>query len=705
MSRQDSETDPWDVFVSYSRSDAKLLEQFVPALIDQGLRVFVDDTAVDDFVSITATITRALAQSKILLSVYSAEYPRRRACQWELTYAYLSGQREGDPRRRILVINPEATSGHVHPVELRDSRHGPLPGDTQSARRLAARVSAYLATLDTPMGETAPAPPVAWLPAPSRTGSRRFTGRLAEQWRVHTALHRHRAPLVTPTGDGRTAQLRGMPGIGKSLLAQEYALRFGPSFPGGIFWFDLHSCHANASSDVLDAYAEQVSTVMSALGIESRHAPLPHLLSRLAVAFGERNAPCLWVVDGVPDGLPPDLLELLRGPHLLAATLVTTRSQRYTAFAEPIDLTPLPDADAYHLITSRREPQNLDEQTAAHALIHDLGGHPQALDIVAERSATDSFTHVRSRLHNSTTDVLSLWGRPSSSDGGRTGKPLTAALLARPLSSRAPADDVLRLLAIACPAALDQSALEHSLAAVEPYGPWEATHHVGEAIDILLGEGAVQQTSLDSRSWTVHPLLARAVHRHDSDTARQEDLRRALLQTLANPAYGHILGHAPSAPARQEHPVPRRTASSRSQAERNAAFDLQVELVTRVGVQPLGPDQGSLRETLTSLHFMFSAAREILHRVGADSAETALPRIVSALVNDQLRPFLATWHSALHVHEAACPEGMSSIEHERRWDRSGEMRTSLAGLREPLTAITNELAELSGSRLLTSTLD
>jgi hypothetical protein len=32
------------------------------------------------------------------------------------------------------------------------------------------------------------------------------------------------------------AQLRGLGGVGKSLLAEEYALRFGGAYPGGVFW-------------------------------------------------------------------------------------------------------------------------------------------------------------------------------------------------------------------------------------------------------------------------------------------------------------------------------------------------------------------------------------------------------------------------------------------------------------------------------------
>jgi hypothetical protein len=364
---------------------------------------------VDDFASITATITEALAHSQ------------RRACQWELTYAYLTGQREGDPRRRTLVLNPEPSSDHVHPVELRDARHWPWPTTPEGLDRLAARVAEHVDTVATFMGAAADTPVVPWLPAPARTGSFRFTGRLPEQWRIHTALHRHRAPLVARTGGGRGAQLCGMPGLGKSLLAQEYALHFSSAFPGGVFWFDLHP-YAGQPSAAMESYTEQVSTVLAALRVTALTSSLPGLLSHLAVALGERDLPCLWVVDGVPDGLTADQLNLLRGPHLLTATLITTRSLRYTAFAECADMAPLSDADGYHLLTSRRVPDGDLEHAAALALVRDVGGHPEALDLLADLAAHSDFADVRNRLHAHGPDVLAT-RRPVSGTGapGRRG--------------------------------------------------------------------------------------------------------------------------------------------------------------------------------------------------------------------------------------------------------------------------------------------
>ncbi|WP_018546170.1 toll/interleukin-1 receptor domain-containing protein [Streptomyces sp. LaPpAH-108] len=675
----------WDVFVSYSRSDTDTAEPIVASLRERGLRVFVDNTAVGEFASITNTIALALARSRVLLALYSRDYPRRRACQWELTYAYIAGQREGDPRHRVLVINPEPTTDHIQPVELRDARYWPWPRTPEAAARLADSVAAHAGRLERAMGECTGAAPVRWLPAPARTGSAHFGGRLAEQWHIHTALHRHRAPLVSQNGTGRTAQVRGMPGIGKSLLAQEYALHFGPAFPGGVFWYDLHTRQKTESEDPLTRYAAQVATAAVALGIDP-DGPLPRLLSRLAVALGERDAPCLWVVDGVPDGLTEEELHLLRGPHLLASTLITTRSLRYSAFAEAVDVPPLPDADGLRLLTSRREPATDQERAAALALVHDVGGHPYALGLLADLAAASDFPHLRDRFHSPVIDVLDHRGRAPEQTS------FSAQLLPQSLSEAEPVSDVLRLFALACPAPLTRDELETALASLALYDPWEAQHLAMDAVETLLGTGTLIPSRHTGNSWTVHPLLARAVRRGGAGSARQEDLRRALLHALALPTGTTAAASAPQ-------PTAITVSTTPGAAERAAAFDLQIELITRVGVQPLAPDQGSLREALTSLHSLFATARDVLHRVASEPTTSALPRITATLLNTHLRPFLSTWHPLLQDHEANRPPHTSPTEHERLWPHAAEMRQQLDALRMPLTATARSLGELCGTDL------
>jgi hypothetical protein len=73
-----------------------------------GLRVWRDDTEIADLAGITRAITDGLTHAKALLAYYSESYPQRRACQWELTAAFVAGLTEADPRRRVLVITQQS---------------------------------------------------------------------------------------------------------------------------------------------------------------------------------------------------------------------------------------------------------------------------------------------------------------------------------------------------------------------------------------------------------------------------------------------------------------------------------------------------------------------------------------------------------------------------------------------------------------------
>jgi hypothetical protein len=65
------------------------------------------------------------------------------------------------------------------------------------------------------------------------------------------------------------------------------------------------------------------------------------------------------------------------------------------------------------------------------------------------------------------------------------------------------------------------------------------------------------------------------------------------------------------------------------EAERRAAWELYVELVTRVAVVQLGPAEGLLREALSSLREMFGITREILRRYGPAVAPKSAEQEIS----------------------------------------------------------------------------
>ena len=132
--------------------------------------------------------------------------------------------------------------------------------------------------------------------------------------------------------------------------------------------------------------------------------------------------------------------------------------------------------------------------------------------------------------------------------------------------------------------------------------------------------------------------------------------------------------------------------------ERNAAWELYVELVTRVAVQSLGTEVGSVREALNSLYSLFDSTREILRKAGptVGASHDSVGGIAIAALNVGLRPFLSKWHPLLQTWEVRKPKGVSSKSHEKAWEHESTLRGELESLREDLSQYTNALAAIAG---------
>ena len=138
------------------------------------------------------------------------------------------------------------------------------------------------------------------------------------------------------------------------------------------------------------------------------------------------------------------------------------------------------------------------------------------------------------------------------------------------------------------------------------------------------------------------------------------------------------------------------------EAEIQAAWEMYVELGTRVSTQPLREDEGILREALASLRELFPMTREILRRHGPTVArkkgtgQHSFAELAVYVLNYSVRPMLAVWHPRLADYEASRPEGRSVVEHESAWERAGELRAALEELRSSLLDYANLLAEVAG---------
>jgi hypothetical protein len=368
----------FDIFLSYAHADIARVSPLVAALRDRGLNVWFDEKDVDVFGGITDAVATGIAESKALVAFYSVVYPERRACQWEMTRAFLSAQRRADPRSRVLVINPEPDAAHIFPIELRDARFQRAPGpDPADTTRVIDGISQHVSGLDGMLGEFVSSEP-RWYPPGSALGSVRFVGRLNEMWRIHSALHAADAGLITNVSGLSVAQIRGLGGVGKTLLAQEYARRFGAAHPGGVMWVPVYGADKDTARQ---NYLAQLHRLAGALELTLERTELDAVLSSIATELERRGQKCLWILDDIPEQLTLEELRELLPPHPIARTLFTTRSRAFDALAPAIDLDVLPPDDAVRLLTARRQPQDAEERRAARNIAESLGGHALALDI------------------------------------------------------------------------------------------------------------------------------------------------------------------------------------------------------------------------------------------------------------------------------------------------------------------------------------
>jgi tetratricopeptide (TPR) repeat protein len=522
----------YDVFCSYAHVDADAVERLVEALEGYGLSVYFDRAAIVDFESITRSIERGLARSRTLLAYYSTKYPTRRACQWELTAAFLAAQREGDPRRRVLVVNPEEGSDHIEPVELRDAlfRAAPTPGDNDGHAALARTVAEHVVGLEGLLGEVGPVTPPAWHPD-QRPGSDRFVGRLAEMWEMHSALQASGLGLITGAVSA-VAQLRGLGGVGKSLLAEEYALRFGAAYPGGVFWLrGLGDGEGSLDGAAREAERQrQFEGFAVRLDIQVVDPDPERVRGALTRWFAEQSGACLWVVDDLAAGLGGELGRWL-APHPAVKTLITTRSREYNALGHRTDLAELSEAEAVELLTKRRRPRNDHETTAGRVIAAHVGYHPLALDVAAGALQYQTYMAFLDALTEPSEDWLELLTaelRDSLPNGHERS---IARTLSRSIDRLGhEALDFLRLASVLAAAPLSADLVSSVFAAIDGLDELAATSRQAKAVDETESVSLAEATG--ELAWRVHALVLRTMRFRDQNPHRRERLRQAAIDVL-----------------------------------------------------------------------------------------------------------------------------------------------------------------------------
>lgn len=115
--------------------------------------------------------------------------------------------------------------------------------------------------------------------------------------------------------------------------------------------------------------------------------------------------------------------------------------------------------------------------------------------------------------------------------------------------------------------------------------------------------------------------------------------------------------------------------------DEKAAWEMYVELITRISTQQLPDGVGDEKTALTSIYSLFDVTRSILKENGRKCKEFS--RLSIVILNQVVRPFTAKWHK-LSLENAFSSE-----------DKCKEFRNDLRQLQNKLKKYTKMLADIA----------
>ena len=116
-------------------------------------------------------------------------------------------------------------------------------------------------------------------------------------------------------------------------------------------------------------------------------------------------------------------------------------------------------------------------------------------------------------------------------------------------------------------------------------------------------------------------------------------------------------------------------------ADRAAAWDMYVELLTRISTQPISANQGDEQAALDSINSLFPTTRAVLKEKGRNAKEFS--RVAIIVLNQLIRPFTAKWHK----------ESLAGAFEKE--ENCAVFRKELADLQKWLVAYTRLLADMA----------
>jgi tetratricopeptide (TPR) repeat protein/transcriptional regulator with XRE-family HTH domain len=264
--------------------------------------------------------------------------------------------------RASLGLSQEALAEavHVSPRTISRWEQGQAIPQPEHRRRLALLFGIE-------PGELAPAQQARPWHVPFRRNPL-FTGRAEELDRMSATL--------SPNGSGlRVLALTGLPGVGKTQSALEFAYRHGDVY-SGVFWLA-----ADSREGCLAALGELAEALDLSVGPDPDRG---HALTQVG-RWLRQHAGWLLVLDNLED---PNLLDEV-APDGPGSVLVTTRARAFGTAGERLTLVPLSRAEGCRFLLRRARVVSSEEdvdhasvadRATAEVLVTRLGGLPLALD-------------------------------------------------------------------------------------------------------------------------------------------------------------------------------------------------------------------------------------------------------------------------------------------------------------------------------------
>ncbi|MFJ8915821.1 hypothetical protein [Amycolatopsis sp. NPDC102389] len=195
----------------------------------------------------------------------------------------------------------------------------------------------------------------------------RLVGRYRELRAIHHGLHAHPVLMV-----------RGLPGVGKTALVEQYARLSQGIFDGGVLRLGPFGQHA--PEDVLSQFHLALARAAGdRLGADLAGMDFDRLRDHVAERIGAGGLRVLVLIDDVPAGLPSDVLERLLLPTSAVSTVLVGRAGNSPWDVVVLDLAGLSPAEGLRLFSEYRAPADDAEQEAVLRLVEHCGGHPITL--------------------------------------------------------------------------------------------------------------------------------------------------------------------------------------------------------------------------------------------------------------------------------------------------------------------------------------